>query len=67
MVLCSLLSSCSSFRDSTFDDHGQNENTQEDLTEQNGTSKRFKGIFVLFVCKHFTQLIIYDMDIILIV
>lgn len=46
--LFSLLSSCSSFRDSTFDDHTQNENTQEDVAELNGTGKRFKGIFVQF-------------------
>lgn len=45
--LCSLLSSCSSFRDSTFDDHAQNDNTQEDVAELNGTGKRFKGIFYL--------------------
>lgn len=46
--VCSLLSSCSSFRDSTFDDQMQNDNTQEDIAELNGISKKFKGIFVLF-------------------
>lgn len=48
--LCSLLSSCSSFRDSTFDDHVQNDNTQEDVAELNGTGKRFKGIFLFSFC-----------------
>lgn len=46
--VCSLLSSCSSFRDSTFDDQAQNENAQEDIAELNGISKKFKGIFVKF-------------------
>lgn len=52
--ICSLLSSCSSFRDSTFDDHGQNENMQEDIAEINGISKKFKGILLSLCISFFT-------------
>ncbi|KAJ8922387.1 hypothetical protein NQ315_004332, partial [Exocentrus adspersus] len=41
----SLLSSCSSFRDSTCDDQGQGDNVCEDGTDLNGIIiKRFKGL-----------------------
>ncbi|KAJ8967787.1 hypothetical protein NQ317_005564 [Molorchus minor] len=40
----SLLSSCSSFRDSTFDDQGLAENVGEEGSDLNGIKKRFKGI-----------------------
>ncbi|XP_018324086.1 tyrosine-protein kinase Abl isoform X3 [Agrilus planipennis] len=40
----SLLSSCSSFRDSTCDDQGQSESHLEDGTDLNGINMTFKGI-----------------------
>ncbi|XP_063910863.1 tyrosine-protein kinase Abl isoform X5 [Zophobas morio] len=40
----SLLSSCSSFRDSTFEDQGQGDNAAEDGSDLNGIKKRFKGL-----------------------
>ncbi|KAF5278991.1 hypothetical protein FQA39_LY05669 [Lamprigera yunnana] len=40
----SLLSSCSSFRDSTCDDQGQGDGGIEDGGDINGISKKFKGI-----------------------
>ncbi|XP_018569840.1 tyrosine-protein kinase Abl isoform X4 [Anoplophora glabripennis] len=40
----SLLSSCSSFRDSTCDDQGQGDNVCEEGTDLNGIKKRFKGL-----------------------
>lgn len=43
----SLLSSCSSFRDSTFDDQGQGDNGTEDGSDLNGIKKRYKGILLL--------------------
>lgn len=42
----SLLSSCSSFRDSTFDDQGQGDNNGEDGADLNGIKKRYKGILL---------------------
>jgi hypothetical protein len=42
-----LLSSCSSFRDSTFEDQGQGDNAAEDGPDLNGIKKRFKGIFLV--------------------
>jgi hypothetical protein len=46
LTLCSLLSSCSSFRDSTYADHdplGHMEN-QDDTSDLNGIDKIFEGI-----------------------
>lgn len=43
LFIFSLLSSCSSFRDSTLDDQGQG-NENEEGADLNGITKRFKGI-----------------------
>lgn len=43
LIISSLLSSCSSFRDSTFDDQGQ-ANENDEGGDLNGITKRFKGI-----------------------
>lgn len=52
----SLLSSCSSFRDSTFDENRQEENVGEEAADLNGINKKFKGINMLSWLSGFTKL-----------
>ncbi|CAH1099078.1 unnamed protein product [Psylliodes chrysocephalus] len=46
----SLLSSCSSFRDSTFDDQGQIDNTGEDGTDLNGLTRELQTLTASTKC-----------------